>query len=39
MEKEECSWCEKEKDEYEDGKYNDANNWCCKECWIEHNIR
>lgn len=32
-----CQWCGKEKNE--EGKYDDAGNWQCKRCFIEHNAR
>ena len=34
-----CAWCQKEKEGQEEGKYDDASNWQCKKCFIEHNAR
>ena len=34
-----CAWCGKEREEHEDGKFDDAGNWSCYKCFVEHNAR
>lgn len=38
MKDEKCQWCEKYKNE-ENGRYDDAGNWECDKCFVEHNAK
>ena len=37
MNEDKCQWCGKEKND--EGKWDDAENWSCYECFVEHNAK